>query len=223
MLHPSCRPVVDRSCPGGGDQQVRSAARRSRRPPPSQSRLWVQSRLRVLACRNVVVNGKIATPQVTATAAETFNCPSAQGAPLENNGVSSTRGSHWEATSFAGELMIGTAGARRGILSNMTLALAEDSGWYYSNWENAGFLRYAHNSGCSLLLVRPLALARFLTSRLTPGSDPAPGSGTSRWLCYPGVCTSAAVWACYFASRQSLRMPLCPQSVLGVLGCPARR
>lgn len=144
-------------------------------------------------CRPVEANGRIVTKQVKAVTANMFACNQGLGAPLEDNGEASTRRSHWEATAYNGELLIGTAGSARGILSNVTLALAEDSGWYYANWANTNFLRYAHDTGCSLLLVRGRCLGFALL-----------GLERSRvcrhfWACtcrclHVKVCTNVCMW-----------------------------
>ena len=74
---------------------------------------------------------------------EYFNCPSAPGAFLEDEGGSGTAISHWERATFDSELMIGTAfDTRRGIYSNLTMALLDDSGWYQANHSRAGLLQF---------------------------------------------------------------------------------
>ena len=103
----------------------------------------------------MVVDQRIVTPAVAAAAAEQFDCASATGVPLEDDGSTGTAGVHWEAATLAGEMMIGSSGgAVRAVLSEITLALADDSGWYSSNRASAGFLRHGHLSGCELLDVR---------------------------------------------------------------------
>ena len=53
-----------------------------------------------------------------------------EGAELENEGGSGTQWSHWEESLFYDEIMTGlSSGAGRSVLSNLTLALMEDSGW----------------------------------------------------------------------------------------------
>jgi len=106
------------------------------------------------ASRSVVSDGFVTTPSVVAATQAQFGCEGATGAPLEDDGGEGTSGSHWEAAAFQGELMMGaTAGALRAVLSEATLALADDSGWYESNRAAAGFLRHGHLSGCELIQV----------------------------------------------------------------------
>lgn len=100
---------------------------------------------------------------MAAAAQEHFGCPTFPGAPLEDEGGLSTAGSHWEAAIFQTEIMVGvSAGIQRQVLSNMTLGLAQDSGWYEPNFAAAGFLRYGHNAGCDML-VRSHACPRVAT------------------------------------------------------------
>lgn len=60
-----------------------------------------------------------------------FGCDNLDGAHLEDEGGSGTAGSHWESRLFMGEIMVGNSlASSRDTLSNITMALAEDSGWY---------------------------------------------------------------------------------------------
>ena len=91
-----------------------------------------------------------------AAAATHFDCPDAAGAPLEDEGGLATAGSHWETSLFQTELMIGSStGNARSVLSNFTLGVAQDSGWYLPNFGAAGFLRYGHLGGCDMLVRLP--------------------------------------------------------------------
>jgi leishmanolysin len=95
----------------------------------------------------------MATPSVGQAAREQFACPTADGAPLENEGGPATAISHWEAAVFQTELMVGaSSGVERAVLSNVTLALAKDSGWYEPDFAVGGLLRYGFHAGCDLLV-----------------------------------------------------------------------
>ena len=79
-----------------------------------------------------------------------FNCPTAEGAYLENQGGSSILGSHFERRIFGNELM--TAGEvfdRR--ISEFTLALLEGTGWYKVDYSLAEPMSYGKNEGCAFL------------------------------------------------------------------------
>lgn len=99
----------------------------------------------------------ITSPKVKVAVQEQFGCDSAQGAPVELDGGDGTAGSHWEETAFFTEVMVGVSGSEgRRVLSPVTLALAEDSGWYTANYAAAGFMRHGHRAGCSMLVCPPL-------------------------------------------------------------------
>jgi leishmanolysin len=89
----------------------------------------------------------IVTPLVTQAVREHFGCPTLAGAQIENQGSSGTRGSHWEKRLFQNEYMTGTAAADP-VLSKVTLALFEDSGWYKANFSAAEPLYWGRNLGC---------------------------------------------------------------------------
>ena len=74
----------------------------------------------------------LATPAVRRVARSYFACPTVPCAELENSGNSeATAGSHWEKRAFFTELMTGsTSTAFPEVLSEFTLALLDDSGWY---------------------------------------------------------------------------------------------
>jgi len=83
--------------------------------------------------KEINVNGltkqAIVTPKVVATARKHFNCDKIEGVELENQGGDGTAGSHWDARVMLGDFMIGETYPEN-ILSEITLALFEDSGWY---------------------------------------------------------------------------------------------
>ncbi len=76
----------------------------------------------------------IVTPAVTAVARAYFACPALPGAPLEDHGSSGTAGSHWKERMLFTELMTGEIDNNFSpVLSEFTLALLADSGWYRVN------------------------------------------------------------------------------------------
>ncbi|CAJ0588886.1 unnamed protein product [Cylicocyclus nassatus] len=76
----------------------------------------------------------IVTPKVRQEARNHFACPTLEGAEVENQGGSGTRGAHWEKRVFENEAMSGVA-TQVYAVSRLTLALFEDSGWYQVNYE----------------------------------------------------------------------------------------
>eukprot|EP00854_Cymbomonas_tetramitiformis_P029047 gene29047-36110_t len=97
----------------------------------------------------VTDGSQIISSNVVTKAQEQFDCTSVTGAALENEGGSGTSGSHWEMRLFHDEMMVGSSGSQRSSLSSMTLALAQDSGWYTPNYDNAMHLAWGYKEGCS--------------------------------------------------------------------------
>ena len=79
-----------------------------------------------------------------------FNCDSIEGIELENQGGIGSFGSHWEARVMLGDYMISTDYPEITI-SEITLALLEDSGWYTVNYYTGGLFRFGKGLGCSFL------------------------------------------------------------------------
>lgn len=76
---------------------------------------------------------RVVSPAVRREVRAHFACPDLEGADLEDDGGRGSAGSHWEARLFQGELMNAIAASEayseRQQLTNLTLALLEDSGW----------------------------------------------------------------------------------------------
>ncbi|PKA49613.1 leishmanolysin [Apostasia shenzhenica] len=68
------------------------------------------------------------------------------GLELEDGGGRGTSGSHWEKRLLMNEIMTGSVDTRS-VVSNMTLALLEDSGWYRANFSMADQLDWGRNQG----------------------------------------------------------------------------
>eukprot|EP00238_Polyblepharides_amylifera_P011301 CAMPEP_0196595724 /NCGR_PEP_ID=MMETSP1081-20130531/82121_1 /TAXON_ID=36882 /ORGANISM="Pyramimonas amylifera, Strain CCMP720" /LENGTH=546 /DNA_ID=CAMNT_0041920409 /DNA_START=207 /DNA_END=1848 /DNA_ORIENTATION=- len=91
----------------------------------------------------------VTTPKVTAAAREHFGCDSLQGAELESAGTDMTAGNHWENRVFEDEVMTGDLSVVRShVLSNLTLALFEDSGWYVVDYAKASARPFGLGAGC---------------------------------------------------------------------------
>lgn len=99
-----------------------------------------------------IINGinrtKICTPKVVQAAQKHFNCSSISGIELENQGSNGTLGAHWEARIMLGDYMIAIDYPEI-VLSDITLSLFEDSGWYSVNYYTGGLFRFGKNMGCS--------------------------------------------------------------------------
>jgi len=92
----------------------------------------------------------IITPKVISTAQKHFGCSTLQGVELEDQGGQGTSGSHWESRVMLGDFMIGESYPEN-VISEITLALFEDSGWYKVNYYTGGLFRYGKNKGCSFV------------------------------------------------------------------------
>ena len=80
-----------------------------------------------------------------------YNCDSLEGVPLENLGGEGTSGSHWEARYLLGEYMNGYSYTEEQVISEFTLAVLEDSGYYKPNYYTGGLMRFGKNKGCQFL------------------------------------------------------------------------
>ena len=75
------------------------------------------------------------------------------GLELEDGGGRGTAGSHWEKRLLMNEIMTGSVDTRS-VVSAMTLALLEDSGWYKANYSMAEQLDWGRDQGVDFLLSK---------------------------------------------------------------------
>ncbi|RDD40197.1 Leishmanolysin-like peptidase [Trichoplax sp. H2] len=101
---------------------------------------------------------KITSPKVLAAARSYFNCSTLNGIQLENQNASNYHLpdalAYWEMRILRGELMTGaiaydSTSSSSTVLSNITLALLEDSGWYSVNDGIASVLTWGKGLGCA--------------------------------------------------------------------------
>ena len=95
----------------------------------------------------------LATPKVLEYARGHFGCPSLTGVELENQGGDGSAGSHWEARIMLGDYMISTDYPEL-VVSDITLAVFEDSGWYTVNYYTGGLFKTGKGEGCNFLQRR---------------------------------------------------------------------
>ena len=69
---------------------------------------------------------------------------------MENQGGKGSVGSHWEARYMLGDYMISTDYSEI-VISDITLAYFEDTGFYKVNYYTGGLFRFGKNKGCSFL------------------------------------------------------------------------
>ncbi|KAL5517551.1 hypothetical protein EMCRGX_G003113 [Ephydatia muelleri] len=125
------------------------------------------------AVANGIINHKVNmmfTPNVVARARAHFNCPTLPGLELENGGGPGSEMSHWEARILGTELMTSTP-AFNLKLSEMTLALLQDTGWYQVDFSKAEPLQWGKNAGCQFVLG---SCRGYINNRLPTGGSTVP-------------------------------------------------
>ena len=95
-------------------------------------------------------NSYIISPKAVAKAREHFDCSSITRIPLENQGGSGSVGSHWESRYMLGDYMISTDYPDQAI-SDITLGLFEDSGFYKVNYYSGGLFKFGKGKGCEFV------------------------------------------------------------------------
>jgi hypothetical protein len=122
---------------------------------------FVDANLKQLGFENVVgkemlPSGKnmtyIKTKNVVEKGKKHYNCSSFKGANLEYNGGPGTAGAHWSKKYMNTDYMIGDSYGEN-LISEITLALFEDSGWYKVNYDDANLFLWGQDKGCSFLDV----------------------------------------------------------------------
>lgn len=97
---------------------------------------------------------EVVTPTVQRVVRNHFNCDRMKGARLENQPTSSDCfGSHWDEMLHYTEIMGAVFSQGVNILSPLTLAYLEDSGWYRANYESeyVHISQFGHNAGCDFV------------------------------------------------------------------------
>ena len=89
----------------------------------------------------------ITSPKVLEQAKKHFNCSSIKGIPLENQGEKGSIGVHWESRYMLGDYMVSTDYPDITI-SDITLALFEDSGFYKVNYYSGSLFKFGKNKSC---------------------------------------------------------------------------
>ena len=94
----------------------------------------------------------IVTPTVAQVVRNQFACQRLDGAKLENHNMNSKDcfGDHWDEQLFHTELMAGSQ-AVENVISPLTLALMEDSGWYKASFDVARISSFGHMAGCDFV------------------------------------------------------------------------
>lgn len=88
----------------------------------------------------------LAFPLSLEKASKAFNCD-IEGIELEDEGGSGTAGSHWDLRIMPHDLMAGTF-TLEVVITDITLAMFEDSGWYKVDFSYSQPLYWGANQGC---------------------------------------------------------------------------
>ena len=89
----------------------------------------------------------ITSANVLKHAKEHFMCENITGIPLEYHGDNSTINGHWSKRYMNTDYMIGDSYGEN-VISNITLALFEDSGWYLPNYTMSSLFLFGKNVSC---------------------------------------------------------------------------
>ena len=95
----------------------------------------------------------IVTEKVATVARNQFNCQELNGAQLENQptGENSCTGDHWDERMYYPEALSGVISPTTNVLSPVTIALLEDSGWYRGNYTRSNVSPWGHGVGCDFV------------------------------------------------------------------------
>eukprot|EP00949_MAST-11_sp_MAST-11-sp1_P002400 g2400.t1 len=94
----------------------------------------------------------LVTPAVAVAARNHYGCETLAGAELENQPTTANAcvPSHWEERTLKHEIMTPVVDGDS-IMSALTLAMFEDTGWYKANYEKAEYLHWGRNAGCDFV------------------------------------------------------------------------
>jgi hypothetical protein len=95
----------------------------------------------------------IVTEKVKSQARNQFDCQTLEGAKLENQptGSDSCTGDHWDEHDYYPEALSGVISPTTNVLSHLTLALFEDSGWYLANYTQGRMNPWGLGAGCDFV------------------------------------------------------------------------
>ena len=127
----------------------------------------------------------IISPKVLQEASKHFNC-SLDKLPLENQGGEGTAGAHWESRYMLTDYMIADTDYREVVMSNITLALFEDTGFYKVNYYTGDLFKFGKNKGCDFFDKKCIENGKpiseeFCVEEYQPKCSP---SRTIKYRCY---------------------------------------
>ena len=136
----------------------------------------------------------VSSPKALEKAKKHFNCHNMNGIPLETQGGEGSAGGHWEARYMVGDYMISTH-YNDNLISDITLALFEDTGFYKVNYYSGGLFKFGKNKGCDFLNQKCINNGKILSEEFC-GEPTVPkcsssrlSKGTCRVYDYSGIAT----------------------------------
>ena len=93
----------------------------------------------------------IASEKVLSQSKIYFSCDSIQGIELEKYGNNGDFGSHWSERILLGDIMTEAIYPEEQVISEFTLALLEDTGYYKANYYTGGLMQFGKHKGCEFL------------------------------------------------------------------------
>lgn len=110
----------------------------------------------------------IKTDNVVQAGRKHFNCKSLDGVELEHFGGLGSAYSHWSKRILNTEFMIADSYGENNI-SNFTLALLDDSGWYKVDYSKSQDFLWGKNKGCGFLTDKCIVTTQSSKSPYSPG------------------------------------------------------
>jgi hypothetical protein len=154
---------------------------------------------------NSTINGVpcITSRNVLTQARKHFNCDGLRGVPLEDQGGDGSAGSHWESRYMLGDYMISTDFPDSSI-SDITLALFEDSGFYKVNYYSGGIFKFGKGDGCRFFNEKCIVnnQATFKDFCDEPTALLCSSSRILKSSCYLGTYNSLPSEYAYFSNKR---------------------
>ena len=96
----------------------------------------------------------INSTKVVNLAKQYFNCNSIEGVELEDFEGRGKVSSHWESRILLGDYMNAEFYNEEEVISEFTLALLEETGFYKANYYTGGLMQFGKNKGCDFLYLK---------------------------------------------------------------------
>ena len=128
--------------------------------------------------RSGIQRSYIITPTVVELAKKYYNCSSIIGVELEDQ--DGRTNSHWEARTLLGEYMNSEFYNPEQVISEFTLALLQDSGWYQVEYFTGGLMRFGMHKQCEFLETDCTSPTKFKNEFFNNNENTKPGCSSGR-------------------------------------------